>query len=70
MGEGLRPHFHQYYENEITRYYNKKRDINVKKVEYRCMICGKTYNEYYEYRPPPKYKQAKLNKAKMKSGNL
>ena len=53
MGEGLRPHYHQRYVNGIKNYYDHEKGCMVKKVTYRCMICGDERHEYYEYRPPP-----------------
>ena len=54
MSQGLRPHYHQYYLNDIKRYYDHTKHCMIKHVTFRCMICGKEYHERYEYKPPPK----------------
>ena len=71
MGEGLRPHFHQYYLYDIKNYYDTNKGCMVKNVTFRCMICGSEYHERYEYKPPPgKEKSTKaLEKQKKKYSN-
>lgn len=70
MAQGLRPHHHEWYEHQINKYYDTKKHCMVKDVIYRCMICGKTFHEPYEYRPPPFGKSNKaLNRNKKKHGN-
>lgn len=63
MAQGLRPHYHQYYD--------KEKRCMIKKVIFRCMICGKVYHERYEYKPPPrKQKSCKvLEKNKKRYSN-
>lgn len=70
MTKGLRPHYHQYYLYDIKRYYDKQKECMIKKVTFRCMICGKEYHERYEYKPPPIKKENKVlqnNKKKYSS---
>ncbi len=74
MAQGLRPHHHELYEDEVKRYYDKKRNCDVKKVTYRCMIpnCDYVTHEVYEcYYPPPKAKDKNkaLKRNKRKYGN-
>lgn len=71
MAQGLRPHYHQYYDHGIKRYYDEEKGCMVKKIMFRCMICGKVYHERYEYKPPPrKSKSCKaLEKNKKKYSN-
>lgn len=61
MAQGLRQHYHQYYDHGIKRYYDEEKGCMVKKLMFRCMICGKVYHERYEYKPPPrKHKSCKV----------
>lgn len=70
MAEGLRHHFHQDFENRTEQYFDKKRSVIVKKVQYMCMICGRTRYERYDcYVPPPKSKTKALEKNKKKYSN-
>lgn len=72
MGEGLRPHWCQPYVHDVEHYYNHQKGCMIKKVTYRCMICGDERHEYYEYRPPPnkeKNKSKTLEKNKRKYSN-
>ncbi len=71
MAQGLRPHYPQYYEHSVKTYYDQESSCMVKKVTFRCVICGKLYHERYEYKPPPKkYKSCKvLEKNKKKYSN-
>lgn len=66
MSEGLKPHRCQYYEYKVQRYQDKNLQCMIKKVIYRCMICGKTYADkydYYKHPPKPKhYTVRELNK--------
>lgn len=69
MGEGLRPHYHQRYVSKIENYPDYNKGCMVRKVTYRCMICGSEYHERYEYKPPPSKEKSKnkvleLNKRK------
>ena len=41
MAEGLRPHYHQEFEYYTIQYFDKKRHVIVKKIQYMCMICGR-----------------------------
>lgn len=41
MAEGLRPHHHQNIEYHTIQYFDKKRHVIVKKIQYMCMICGR-----------------------------
>ena len=66
MSEGLRPHYHQYFEYRTQQYYDKIDHAIVKRVKYMCMICGKIrYEKYVTYLPPPKTK----NKSKVLKKN-
>lgn len=57
MAEGLRPHHHQEFEYHTIQYFDKKRHVIVKKIQYMCMICGRIRHEKYDcYVPPPKSK--------------
>ena len=40
MAEGLRPHHHQEFEYHTVQYFDKKRHVIVKKIQYMCMIQG------------------------------
>ena len=70
IGQGLRPHFHQYFELETKYYYDKYSGIEYKTIIYECMICGKSKHETYcEYKGLPKSKTTKLDRIKKKYGN-
>lgn len=69
MSSGLRPHYHQFYLYDTKRYYNDKKHCMVNKATFRCMICGKTYHERYEYKPPPRHVKKVLERQKKKYGN-
>ena len=57
MSQGLRPHFHQYYEHRVDSYFDNQKGCMVKEISYRCMICGRIRHEKYDcYIPPPKPK--------------
>lgn len=57
MSEGLRPHFHQYFEYYIKSKYDPKARVLIRKITYMCMIRGRTKTETYKcYQPPPKFK--------------
>jgi hypothetical protein len=56
MSEGLKPHRCQFYEYKVQHYKDKYTHCMVKKVIYRCMICGKTYADRYDYDYPRKLK--------------
>lgn len=57
MAEGLRPHYHQYFEYRTDQRYDESNHAIVKKVQYMCMICGKVrFEKYITYLPPPKKK--------------
>lgn len=45
MAEGLRPHHHQEFEYHTIQYFDKKRHVIVKKIQYMCMICGRVRHE-------------------------
>lgn len=47
MAEGLRPHHHQEFEYHTVQYFDKKRHVIVKKIQYMCMICGHIRHEKY-----------------------
>ena len=68
LGEGLRPHYHQYYLHDIKRYYDNDKGCLIKHVTFRCMICGKEYHERYECAAPKAHskgtKSLKKNKQK------
>ena len=69
MAEGLRPH-HQEFEYRTIQYFDKKRHVIVKKIQYMCMICGRIRHEKYDcYVPPPKSKTKSLERNKKKYGN-
>ena len=38
MAEGLRPHHHQEFEYRTIQYFDKKRHVIVKKIQYMCKI--------------------------------
>jgi hypothetical protein len=44
MAEGLRHHYHQYYEDYVKKYRDSEGMI-IKKIFYRCMICGQAHVE-------------------------
>lgn len=68
MAEGLRPHRHQEFEYRTVRYFDKKRHVFVKEIQYMCMICGHIHPEKYDcYVPPPKSKNKSLERNKNKS---
>lgn len=70
MAEGLRHHYHQYYEDYVKKYRDSE-GVIIKKIFYRCMICGQAHVEKYTcYEPPPKrkYKKTGLEKAHRKYG--
>lgn len=70
MAEGLRPHHHQEFEYHTIQYFDKKRHVIVKKIQYMCMICGRVRHEKYDcYVPPPKSKTKALERNKRKYGN-
>lgn len=70
MAEGLRPHHHQEFEYHTVQYFDKKRRVIVKKIQYMCMICGRIRHEKYDcYVPPPKFKNKSLERNKKKYGN-
>lgn len=72
MSQGLRPHYHQYYLNDIKRYYDHTKHCMIKHATFRFMICGKEYHERYEYRPPPQMHNKankSLEKNKQKRSN-
>ncbi len=48
MAEGLRPHHHQEFEYRTIQYFDKKRHVIVKKIQYMCMICGRIRHEKYD----------------------
>lgn len=67
MAEGLRPHHHQEFEYRTIQYFDKKRHVIVKKIQYMCMICGRIRHEKYDcYVPPPKSKTKSLERNKKK----
>lgn len=69
MAQGLRPHYHQYFEYNIQTRYDKEQHCIKKKITYMCMICGKLHNEVYDcYEPPPKSKNKALERNKKKYG--
>ena len=71
MAEGLRPHRHQEFKYRTVRYFDKKRHVFVKEIQYMCMICGRIRYEKYDcYVPPPKSKNKSLERNKKKYGNL
>ena len=69
MSEELQSHYHRYYLFDIKHYYNKVKSCMIKDATFKCMVCGKTYHERYEYKPPPDPKSRKLEKQKKKYGN-
>ena len=70
MAKGLRPHYHQEFEYHTVQYFDKKRRVIVKKIQYMCMICGRIRHEKYDcYVPPPKSKTKSLERNKKKYGN-
>lgn len=49
--------YHQEFEYHTVQYFDKKRRVIVKKIQYMCMICGRIRHEKYDcYVPPPKSK--------------
>lgn len=69
MSEGLKPHHHQEFEYRTEQYFDRKRHVIVKKIQYMCMICGRMRCEKYDcYLPPPKQKDKSkvLNKNKQR----
>lgn len=44
MAEGLRHHYHQYYEDYVKKYRDSEGMI-IKKNLYRCTICGQAHVE-------------------------
>ena len=70
MAEGLRPHYHQEFEYRTVQYFDRERQVIVKKIQYMCMICGRVRYEKYDcYVPPPKHKTKALERNKKKYGN-
>jgi len=74
MSQGLRPHYHQCYEDKVETYFDKSRGCLVKKVTLKCMIphCNFTRHEIYEcYYPPPRQKDKNkvLQRNKSKHSN-
>ena len=70
MSEGLRPHFHQYFEYYIKSKYDPKEHVLIRKITYMCMICGKIKTETYKcYQPPPKFKGSTALKKQKKKMN-
>lgn len=70
MAQRLRPHRHQEFEYRIVRYFDKKRHVIVKKIQYMRMICGRIRHEKYDcYVPPPKSKTKSLERNKKKYDN-
>ena len=70
MAEGLRQHHHQEFEYRTIQYFDKKTHVIVKKIQFMCMICGRTRYEKYDcYVPPPKHKNKVLQKNKNKHNN-
>ena len=63
MAKGLRPHYHQEFECRTVQYFDKERQVVVKKIQYMCMICGHIRHEKYDcYVPPPKQKNKSIRK--------
>jgi hypothetical protein len=70
VAKGLRPHYHQEFECRTVQYFDKERQVVVKKIQYMCMICGHIRHEKYDcYVPPPKSKTKSLERNKKKYGN-
>ena len=43
MAQGLRSHWHQFYEDHYDIKYDEERHCDKKIVYYRCMICGREH---------------------------
>ena len=50
MSQGLRGHWHQYYEDHYIIYYDEQRHCDKKIVYYRCMICGHEHTDVYYFK--------------------
>lgn len=47
MAEGLRSHWHQFYEDHYDIKYDEEHHCDKKIVYYRCMICGREHVDIY-----------------------
>ena len=61
MAKGLMRHHHEYYEDSVRFYYSKAQHCFVKRVKYRCMICGHETIENYQVSYNP-FKNRKKHK--------
>ena len=69
MAEGLRPHHHQEFEYHTVQYFDKKRHVIVKKIQYMCMICGRIRHEKYNCYVPRHLNQKQKHQREIK-GNM
>lgn len=68
MAQGMRGHWHQFYEDHYEIKYDDERHCDKKIVFYRCMICGREHvNVYFSKHIDAKHKSTKaLEKNKRK----